>query len=53
MQLYVDTPLVKKARKCFGNSVIKSPLDCQYDQGGECDLQDQTTLFGSDYSHFL
>ncbi|KAJ6665348.1 hypothetical protein lerEdw1_004397 [Lerista edwardsae] len=30
------------------------PLDCPIcDQGGECDLQDQSTMFGSDRSRFL
>ena len=30
------------------------PLDCPIcDQGGECDLQDQSMMFGSDRSRFL
>jgi NADH dehydrogenase/NADH:ubiquinone oxidoreductase subunit G len=34
-------------------TLLLNHLDCPIcDQGGECDLQDQTTLFGSDYSFF-
>ena len=34
--------------------MINHPLDCPIcDQGGECDLQDQTKLFGGDYSRFF
>jgi NADH-quinone oxidoreductase chain G len=52
MQIYVDTPLVKKAREnVLGALLLNHPLDCPIcDQAGECDLQDQTKLFGSDFS---
>lgn len=34
--------------------LINHPLDCPIcDQGGECDLQDQTLLYGRDRSRFL
>jgi NADH dehydrogenase/NADH:ubiquinone oxidoreductase subunit G len=33
---------------------INHPLDCPIcDQGGECDLQDQAMIFGSDRSRFV
>jgi NADH dehydrogenase (ubiquinone) Fe-S protein 1 len=55
MQLYVDTPLVKKAREnVLETLLLNHPLDCPIcDQGGECDLQDQAKLFGGDYSRFF
>ena len=55
MQIYVNTPLVKKAREnVLETLLLNHPLDCPIcDQGGECDLQDQTKLFGGDYSRFF
>ena len=56
MKIFVDTPLVKKARENVIESLLLNhPLDCPIcDQGGECDLQDQSKLVGSDYSrHFF
>ena len=55
MQIYVDTPLVKKARENVVEALLLNhPLDCPIcDQGGECDLQDQTKAWGSDYSRFF
>jgi len=55
MKIYVDTPLVKKARENVVETLLLNhPLDCPIcDQGGECDLQDQTKLFGTDYSRFF
>lgn len=52
MVIYTDTPLVKKARENVLEALLLNhPLDCPIcDQGGECDLQDQTKIFGSDYS---
>jgi NADH dehydrogenase (ubiquinone) Fe-S protein 1 len=33
--------------------LVNHPLDCPIcDQGGECDLQDQSMAFGSDRSRF-
>jgi len=55
MQIYVDTPLVKKAREnVLEILLLNHPLDCPIcDQGGECDLQDQTKQFGGDYSRYF
>ena len=55
MQIYVDTPLVKKARENVVEALLLNhPLDCPIcDQGGECDLQDQTKSWGSDHSRFF
>ena len=55
MQIFVDTPLVKKAREnVLETLLLNHPLDCPIcDQGGECDLQDQTKLFGGDFSRFF
>lgn len=52
MIIYTNTPLVKKAREnVIETLLLNHPLDCPIcDQGGECDLQDQTQLFGSDIS---
>lgn len=34
--------------------LINHPLDCPIcDQGGECDLQDQSMAFGNDRSRFV
>ena len=54
MQVFTDTPLVKKARENVVETLLLNhPLDCPIcDQGGECDLQDQTK-WGSDYSRFF
>ena len=54
MSVFTNTELVKTAR---GNVLefllINHPLDCPIcDQGGECDLQDQAFLYGSDKSRF-
>jgi NADH dehydrogenase (ubiquinone) Fe-S protein 1 len=54
MNIKTDTPLVKKAREgVMEFLLINHPLDCPIcDQGGECDLQDQSMVFGSDRSRF-
>ena len=54
MEIFTDTPLVKKAREAIIEFLlINHPLDCPIcDQGGECDLQDQTLSYGSDRSRF-
>lgn len=54
ISIYTDSPLVKKARENILESLlINHPLDCPIcDQGGECDLQDQTKIFGGDYSRY-
>jgi NADH-quinone oxidoreductase chain G len=55
MRIYTDTPLVHKAREnVLEFLLINHPLDCPIcDQGGECDLQEQTMVFGSDRSRFF
>lgn len=55
MQVFTDTPLVKKAREGVLEFLLMNhPLDCPIcDQGGECDLQDQAMIFGSDKSRFF
>jgi NADH dehydrogenase (ubiquinone) Fe-S protein 1 len=54
MSIYTNTKLVKKAREgVLEFLLINHPLDCPIcDQGGECDLQDQTISFGSDRGRF-
>jgi NADH-quinone oxidoreductase chain G len=54
MKIFTSTPLVKKAREAVLEFLLLNhPLDCPIcDQGGECDLQDQAMLFGSDRSRF-
>ena len=54
MKVYTNTPLVKKAQEAVLEFLlINHPLDCPIcDQGGECDLQDQSVNFGSDSSRF-
>lgn len=54
MQIYTDTPLVHKAREGVMEFLLANhPLDCPIcDQGGECDLQEQSMEFGSDKSRF-
>jgi len=55
MVIYTDTPLVKKVRESVIEFLlINHPLDCPIcDQGGECDLQDETLQFGSDRGRFF
>lgn len=46
--VYTNSPLVKKAREnVLEFLLLNHPLDCPIcDQGGECDLQDQSLFFG-------
>jgi NADH dehydrogenase (ubiquinone) Fe-S protein 1 len=55
MVIYTNTPLVKKAREAVLEFLlINHPLDCPIcDQGGECDLQDQTLNYGSDRGRYF
>ncbi|KAJ3213341.1 NADH dehydrogenase (ubiquinone) 78K chain precursor, 5-prime end [Dinochytrium kinnereticum] len=54
MKIKTNTPLVKKAREGVMEFLLANhPLDCPVcDQGGECDLQDQSVRYGSDRSRF-
>jgi NADH-quinone oxidoreductase subunit G len=49
-----NSPMARKARKgALEFLLINHPLDCPIcDQGGECDLQDQTIGYGADSSRF-
>ncbi|CAM6082619.1 unnamed protein product [Calypogeia fissa] len=55
MKIKTTTPLVKKAREGVMEFLLMNhPLDCPIcDQGGECDLQDQSMVFGSDRGRFI
>ena len=54
MVVFTNSKLVKKAREGILEFIlINHPLDCPIcDQGGECDLQDQSLVFGSDRGRF-
>nr|YP_010577897.1 NADH dehydrogenase subunit 11 [Cryptomonas pyrenoidifera]UZP15117.1 NADH dehydrogenase subunit 11 [Cryptomonas pyrenoidifera] len=54
MSIKTNTPSVKKAREgVLEFLLINHPLDCPIcDQGGECDLQDQSLVYGGDRSRF-
>ena len=54
MKIFTNTSLVKKAREgILEFLLINHPLDCPIcDWGGECDLQDQTMVFGGDRGRF-
>ena len=53
-EIFTNTPMVKKAREgVMEFLLINHPLDCPIcDQGGECDLQDQSIGFGRDGSRY-
>jgi NADH-quinone oxidoreductase subunit G len=54
MVVHTSTPMVKKAREgVLEFLLINHPLDCPIcDQGGECDLQDETMAYGKGSSRF-
>ena len=54
MVVRTNTPVVEKARKgALEFLLINHPLDCPIcDQGGECDLQDETMVYGFDRGRF-
>lgn len=53
-EIFTDSPLVKKAREnILEFLLLNHPLDCPIcDQGGECDLQDQSLYFGTSKKRF-
>jgi NADH dehydrogenase (ubiquinone) Fe-S protein 1 len=53
-KVFTNTPRVHKAREGVMEFLLSNhPLDCPIcDQGGECDLQDQSMRYGSDRSRF-
>ena len=55
MNIKTNTPFVEKARKGVMEFLLANhPLDCPVcDQGGECDLQDQSMYYGIDKSRFI
>ena len=50
MSIFTDSPMAKKAREnALEILLVNHPLDCPIcDQGGECDLQENTKDFASD-----
>jgi len=54
MVIHTNTPTVKKAREgVMEFLLINHPLDCPIcDQGGECDLQDQSVSYGIGESRY-
>ncbi|MFL2853617.1 MAG: NADH-quinone oxidoreductase subunit NuoG [Candidatus Pelagibacter sp.] len=54
MNIKTNTEFVEKARKGVMEFLLANhPLDCPVcDQGGECDLQDQSMFYGIDKSRF-
>ena len=54
MNIKTNTEFVKKARQGIMEFLLANhPLDCPVcDQGGECDLQDQSLYYGVDKSRF-
>jgi len=54
MKIKTNTTLVDKARKGVMEFLLANhPLDCPVcDQGGECDLQDQSLFYGVDNSRY-
>src|SRR5476651_804537 len=53
-EIFTNTPMVKKARQgVMEFLLINHPLDCPIcDQGGECDLQDQSMGYGRDATRY-
>jgi NADH-quinone oxidoreductase subunit G len=54
MVVKTDSPMVRNARRgVMEFLLINHPLDCPIcDQGGECDLQDQSMAYGMDHSRY-
>ncbi len=54
MVVKTDSPMVRQARRgVMEFLLINHPLDCPIcDQGGECDLQDQSMGYGMDHSRY-
>jgi NADH dehydrogenase (ubiquinone) Fe-S protein 1 len=54
LNFFTNSKLVKDSQEgIFEYLLINHPLDCPVcDQGGECDLQDQTIVFGTDRGRF-
>lgn len=54
MVVHTDSERIKKAREGVTEMLLENhPLDCPVcDQGGECDLQEQSQRYGSDHGRF-
>ena len=54
MVVKTDSPMVRQSRRgVMEFLLINHPLDCPIcDQGGECDLQDQSMAYGMDHSRY-
>ena len=54
LKIFTNSFFVRKAREnILELLLINHPLDCPIcDQGGECDLQDQTVIYGSDRGRY-
>ena len=54
MVIHTDSPMARKARRgVMEFLLINHPLDCPIcDQGGECDLQDQSMSYGFDRGRY-
>ncbi|MBX5453936.1 MAG: NADH-quinone oxidoreductase subunit NuoG [Acidobacteriia bacterium] len=54
MVVWTDSPMVRRGRRgALEFLLINHPLDCPIcDQGGECDLQDESMAYGLDRSRF-
>lgn len=55
IEIFSNDPMIQKAREeILEFLLLNHPLDCPIcDQGGECDLQDQTKHFGSNRTKFF
>ncbi|KAI9501752.1 hypothetical protein BX070DRAFT_42104 [Coemansia spiralis] len=55
MRVLTNTPKIKQAREGVMEFLLANhPLDCPIcDQGGECDLQDQSMRYGTDRGRFF
>ena len=53
-EIFTNSPMVKNAREGIMEfQLINQPLDCPIcDQGGECDLQDQSVAYGRGHSRY-
>ena len=54
LNIFTNTPLIQKARESVMEFLLLNhPLDCPIcDQGGQCDLQDQSFIYGTDSGRF-
>jgi NADH-quinone oxidoreductase subunit G len=55
ISIYTHSKMVRKARQAILEFLLLNhPLDCPVcDQGGECDLQEETLTYGPDRSRYL